>query len=201
MAGEGKKDEGATEKENNLPKNIRLTSVLFINLRQSAGIHALADMIEKGTKAKWGNDIGYFLCPLTIALCDNPLDYVRKAKAVMDRKKASLEATYTFSIAKLMLKFFGKDVGFPSHPTMWYSNVVGPQEEIGLFGYPVAYIAPSCYGQPSGFMIHAVSYANKMTLILSIAEGLVPDPHQLCDDLEESLKLIKDAVIAGGSSS
>jgi len=47
-------------------------------------------------------------------------------------------------------------------------------------------------------MIHVVSYANKMNIILSVDEEIVPDPHQLCDDLEESLKLIKDAVIYKG---
>ena len=47
-------------------------------------------------------------------------------------------------------------------------------------------------------MIHVVSYANKMSIILSVDEGTIPDPHQLCDDLEESLRLIKDAVIYKG---
>ena len=47
-------------------------------------------------------------------------------------------------------------------------------------------------------MINFQSYTNKMTIVLSVDEGTVPDPHQLCDDLEESLKLIKDAVQARG---
>ena len=45
-------------------------------------------------------------------------------------------------------------------------------------------------------MIHFQSYINKMTFILSVDEEIIPDPNQLCDDLEESLKFIKDAVIA-----
>ena len=32
---------------------------------------------------------------------------------------------------------------------IWFSNVVGPQEEIVFFGHPIAYIAPSCFGQPN----------------------------------------------------
>lgn len=47
-------------------------------------------------------------------------------------------------------------------------------------------------------MIHVVSYAKKVTFILSVDEGIIPDPHKLCDDLEESLNLIKDAVVAKG---
>lgn len=76
---------------------------VFIYLR----VQALADMMEKNTEAKWGNWIGYVLLPFTIALRDDPLDYIREAKTTIDRKKHSLEAIYTFSIAELVLKFFG----------------------------------------------------------------------------------------------
>lgn len=47
-------------------------------------------------------------------------------------------------------------------------------------------------------MIHVVGYANKMNFVLSVDDGVIPDPHQLCDDLEESVRIIKNAVIAGG---
>lgn len=39
---------------------------------------------------------------------------------------------------------------------------------------------------------------NKMTIALSVDPSVIPDPHQLCDDLEESLKLIRDAVMKKG---
>ncbi|PSS24223.1 O-acyltransferase [Actinidia chinensis var. chinensis] len=197
-------DKGATEKKSNLPKKIRLRSTLLINIRPSAGIQALADMMEKGTEAKWGNWIGYVLLPFTIALRDDPLDYVREAKATIDRKKRSLEAIYTFSISELFLKLFGIKTASAlshrvmTHTTMCFSNLVGPVEEITFYGHPMAFIAPSSYGQPHGLMINFQSYTNKMTIVLSVDDGTVPDPHQLCDDLEESLKLIKDAVQARG---
>ncbi|KAK3182735.1 hypothetical protein Dsin_030021 [Dipteronia sinensis] len=38
--------------------------------------------------------------------------------------------------------------------TLQFSNVPGPQEEIIHHGHPVAYVAPSCYGQSGGLMIH-----------------------------------------------
>lgn len=37
-----------------------------------------------------------------------------------------------------------------------------------------------------------------MTLVLAVDEDVVPDPHQLCDDIVESLKQVKDAVITKG---
>ena len=50
----------------------------------------------------------------------------------------------------------------------------------------------------SGLIVHFLSYTNKMTFILSVDEAIIPDPHQLCDDIEETLKLMKDVVIARG---
>lgn len=67
-------------------------------------------MMEKNKEAKWGNCIGFVLLPFTIALRDDPLDYVREAKATIDRKKRSLEALFTFSIAEVFLKLFGVKV-------------------------------------------------------------------------------------------
>ncbi|XP_062082159.1 wax ester synthase/diacylglycerol acyltransferase 5-like isoform X2 [Humulus lupulus] len=39
------------------------------------------------------------------------------------------------------------------------------------------------------------SYVNKMTMALGVDPNVIPDPHQLLDDMEESLKLIKEAVL------
>ncbi|ESR58079.1 diacylglycerol O-acyltransferase [Citrus sinensis] len=193
-----------TQKKNNFPKNMRLRSTLLINLRPTAGIQAFADMMEKDTEAKYGNWIGYVLLPFTIGIRDDPLDYVREAKATVDRKKHSFEAIFSFSIAEIVLKLFGtKAASALSHriianTTMCFSNVVGPLEEIGYYGIPMSYLAATSYGQPHALMINFQSYVNKMTTVLSVDEGTIPNPHQLCEDIAESLKLIKDAVVASG---
>ncbi|KAK6257877.1 hypothetical protein QUC31_001336 [Theobroma cacao] len=79
---------------------------------------------------------------------------------------------------------------------MWFSNMAGPQDEITIFGNQVAYIAPSLYGQPVALTVHVVSYAKMISMVLSIDDNIIPDPYQLCDDLEESLKLIKKSAIS-----
>lgn len=43
-------------------------------------------------------------------------------------------------------------------------------------------------------MINFQSYVNKMTFIISADEETIQDPHQLCQDIVESLEHIKDAV-------
>ncbi|KAF2297069.1 hypothetical protein GH714_016330 [Hevea brasiliensis] len=200
MAGEDKKDnQGVEGNNNNLPNNIRLRATLSVNLRPSAGIQAFDDMVRRDSKARWGNHIGFVLFPLKIALQDDPLCHVRDAKVSGDRKKASLEAKFSYFVAKLA-RFFPKYLTIklsscPSRITLYFSNVPGPEEEISYFGHPVTFIALSVYGLPTALIIHVVSYANKMKIILSVDENIIPDPHQLCDDLQNSLDLMKNAVI------
>ncbi|KAI5394094.1 hypothetical protein KIW84_060977 [Lathyrus oleraceus] len=157
-------------------------------------------MAEKG-KAKWGNKMGYVTCPFNIALQEDPLEYVRQAKAIIDRKKHSLEAICSYACAKLVLNLFGAKVAGAItrrvlfHTTIAFSNVAGPVEEVSFYGHPVAYIAPSVYGHPHALTIHFQSYANQMTISLAVDPTIIPNPYLLCDDLEESLKLICDNVV------
>ncbi|XP_057951614.1 wax ester synthase/diacylglycerol acyltransferase 11-like [Malania oleifera] len=201
--GERESNKGAAKKGNNLPKRIRLRSALLVNIRPSAGIEEVADMMMK-SKFKWGNWIGYILLPFPIALQDDPLEYIHRAKATIDRKKLSLEPILTYTSAKLLLNIFGVKVAAAlihrvlSNTTMSFSNVVGPVEEISFCGHPLAYLAPSVYGHPHALTVHFQSYMNKMTIVAGVDQDVIPDPHKLCDDFEESLKLIKNAAVEKG---
>ncbi|KAF4365024.1 hypothetical protein F8388_001772 [Cannabis sativa] len=44
-------------------------------------------------------------------------------------------------------------------------------------------------------VVNFKSYINKMTVVLSVEESVIPDPHQLCGDTVESLKLLKHSVV------
>ena len=70
----------------------------------------LADVMAEKSKVKWGNWIGYIMLPFSIALQEDPLEYVRQAKATIDRKKHSLEAVSTYACAKLVLNLLGVKV-------------------------------------------------------------------------------------------
>lgn len=66
-------------------------------------------MIEsgKGSVVKWGNQIGFIILPVHIAMHSDPLDYIRKAKNIVDMKKNSLEAVSTYMVAEVFHKIFG----------------------------------------------------------------------------------------------
>lgn len=191
-----------SDAKKNCLNNIRLRATLLINVRAVTGIQALADMMEKDKEARWGNWVGYVLLPFRIGLRDDPLDYIRDAKAIVDRKKHSLEAVYTYTISEIFLKLLGVKIADAlshrvfANTTLSFSNMVGPVEEIGFWGHPMAFLAPSCFGQPHALMINLQSYNNKMAIALSVDAETIPDPHQLADDIIGSLKLVKDAVTA-----
>ncbi|KAF5442288.1 hypothetical protein F2P56_034962 [Juglans regia] len=133
-SGEEQKDGRVKESNSNIPKGIRLRTVILVNLRKSAGIQVPAAIIRRAF----------------------------------------------------------------SNITMATSGVIGPQEEISFYGHPIAYLAPTVYGPPISLVVHFQSYVNKMTISLSVDPSVIPDPHELCNDIEESLKLVRDAAINKG---
>ncbi|CAH8339032.1 unnamed protein product [Eruca vesicaria subsp. sativa] len=179
-----------------IPKRIRLRSALL----------DLADMMANGSKCKWGNMIGYIVFPFSIGLQKDPLEHLRRAKKIIDRKKNSLEAALTFIVGKFMIKAFGVKVTanlinrMLSNTTMSFSNLIGPIEEISFFGHPITYIAPSVYGHPHALTMHFQSYMNKMTISLTVDSTVINNPHQLLGDWEESLRTIKTAAQERGST-
>lgn len=196
----GNEGTNSNQKLDNLPKKIRLRSTILVNVRPNTGIQELADMMNKKSKAKWGNKIGYICVPFTIDLRKDPLDYLRRAKATIDRKKQSLEGLCSFLTNSLLIKLFGAKATAALaqralfNTTFSFSNVVGPAEEISFYGHPLAFIAPSVYGHPQALTIHYQSYNDKMTIVLAVDHSVIPDPHLLCRDFEEALKIMKNIV-------
>ncbi|PKA61227.1 O-acyltransferase WSD1 [Apostasia shenzhenica] len=185
-----------------LPKNLRIKSIMFVNIRPSTGIHELAKMMKKGSGAEWGNRIGYILLPLPVMKCDDPLEYVRKGEAIAERKKNSWGAKFIYTSCSLIVKTLGlKAAILPfykavSNTTLAMSNLVGPTEEVGFCGSPLVYIATSVYGHPQALTVHFQSYMNKMEVVLAADELAIPNPHELLDDIADSFELIKDAAAA-----
>ncbi|KAG2326419.1 hypothetical protein Bca52824_009147 [Brassica carinata] len=182
----------------------RLRGTVAVNLRPATKIEDLANMMTKGSKCRWGNFIGVVVFPLWIRCEDDPLEYVRRAKATMDTKKISMEPLISYGIVKLIMRIFGEKVveaiakRMFGHTTMTFSNVLGPNEDISFFNHPLCYIAASALFGPHALIIHYVSYVDKLIINLAVDTAVIPDPHLLCDDLVESLNIIKLAALEKG---
>ncbi|KAL9256299.1 Wax ester synthase/diacylglycerol acyltransferase 2-like protein [Drosera capensis] len=127
-----------------LQKNVRLRASVVANVRQTAGLQDLADMMEKGSKCRWGNEVGVFLVPFHVSLEEDPLEYVRRANTNLNQKKLLLEAALI--LCDLAAAALTHKVLFNS--TLMVSNVLGPAEEITFCGQGLAYIAPTGWGLP-----------------------------------------------------
>ncbi|XP_066391835.1 wax ester synthase/diacylglycerol acyltransferase 11-like [Miscanthus floridulus] len=182
-------------------REIVLRSILPVNTRPAASLQMDVNMIETGKSnaVRWGNRLGYIILPFHLAMHDDPLEYVRKAKQVIDRKKNSLEMHVVHLSIDIVFKVFGPKAGayifnkLLRNTTMALSNLIGPPEQIELCGHPVAYIAPSVYGLQQAITVHYQSYNNTIKVVLAVDEAQFPDSSQLLDDFAECLKLTKDA--------
>uniref|UniRef100_N1QYV1 Uncharacterized protein n=1 Tax=Aegilops tauschii TaxID=37682 RepID=N1QYV1_AEGTA len=150
---------------NNTSK-ICLRSILLVDTRPTTSLQTYVDMIDSGKSndVDWGNQLGYILLPFHLAIHDDPLAYVRKAKKTVDRKKSSLEVIFTCKMGESFLKMFGLKAGafifgrMFANTTLAFSNLVGPTEQIEFYGHPVVFIAPSVYGAPQALLVQCQSY-------------------------------------------
>uniref|UniRef100_A0A0D3B5S7 Uncharacterized protein n=1 Tax=Brassica oleracea var. oleracea TaxID=109376 RepID=A0A0D3B5S7_BRAOL len=85
-----------------------------------------------------------------------------------------------------------------SHTTLTFSNVLGPNEDISFFEHPMCYVGASALIGPQALIIHYVSYADKIIINLAVDTTVIPDPHLLCDNLVESLEIIKLSLLEKG---
>ncbi|CAH8319774.1 unnamed protein product [Eruca vesicaria subsp. sativa] len=197
-------DRALTWNQNHLPRKLRFRAGCTVNLRSDIGFKPLADMMAKDSKCRWGNYFSFIILPFSISLQTDPLVYLKISKSIMARKKHSYHAALAYFIIKSIRTVFGAKAASTifNRPvvnlTTCVSNVIGPMEEISFRGHPIAYIAPSNYGQSQALLVHYMSYAGKMIISLAVDPRIIPDPHKICDDMEESLKEMKAALSEKG---
>ncbi|KZV37227.1 hypothetical protein F511_25025, partial [Dorcoceras hygrometricum] len=126
------------------PEGLKVTGVAMVNLRPQPGLQDLTELMSNKSRPQWGNKFGILLLPVYYHKdSSNPLDFVKRAKAMIDQKKLSLEAPCSYRIGNLIMSLFGPKVAgilnyqIICNTTFTISNVVGPREEITLGGNPV----------------------------------------------------------------
>lgn len=60
---------------------------------------------------RWGNKFGMMLLPVYYhSRCSDPLEYLKRAKAMIDRKKQSLESHFSYKIGYFAMSLLGPKV-------------------------------------------------------------------------------------------
>lgn len=188
---------------NGLRDGTRMTGIGMVNLRREAGLQELSDLMKEKSGSGWGNKFGMMLLPVYYHKSGgDPLAYLRRAKAMLDRKKQSLEAHFSYAIGLFVMTYFGAKVAswlnyrIVCHTTFTISNVLGPQEEITLGGNPITYLRVNNSSLPHALTMHMMSYAGGADMQIVAAKDIIPDPVFLAKCFEEALIDMKEAVAA-----
>ncbi|GAA0166396.1 acyltransferase [Lithospermum erythrorhizon] len=187
-----------------LREGLQITGVAMVNLRKQPGLQDFSKMMEsKSSGISWGNKFGMILIPVCYNKgCADPLQFVKRAKAILDKKKLSLEAICSYKIGDFVMSWFGPKFAsllnyrILSNTTFTISNVIGPQEEITIIGNPVDYIRANNTSLPHALMINMLSYAGKADMQILVAKDIIPDPKVLAKCFEDSLLEMKEAAEA-----
>jgi hypothetical protein len=165
-------------------------------------LQELPAMMEKGSKVRWGNCIGFWIFPFSLKQFSDPLEHVRAAMKVSDRLKASLGGRFTFWVGRVLAY-----CGVPTliklltwreitQTTLLVSNLPGPAEQIMLGGNPILHMFPVVAGIPQSFCVYMQSYCGRITLVVMSAKHIIPDPEMIIQFCFDALHEMKKAAVS-----
>ncbi|XP_022745995.1 O-acyltransferase WSD1-like isoform X2 [Durio zibethinus] len=187
-----------------IPKTegLRMTGVAMVNLRAQPGLQDLSKLVMGNSEARLGNKFGVILLPVYYHKGgNNPLEYLKRAKTMIDRKKHSLEAYFSYRIGDLVMSMLGPKYAsllnyrLLCNTTFTISNLIGPLEEITIAGNPVSSIKVNTSSLPQAITMHMLSYAGRAEMQILVAKDIIPDPEFLAKCFEDALLEMKEAAI------
>ncbi|KAI3525424.1 hypothetical protein L1887_04204 [Cichorium endivia] len=185
-----------------LQEGLRITGAAMVNLRPSQGLQEFTELMKNGSKSRWGNKFGMMLLPIYYHKNgSDPLQYLKRAKRMIDRKKLSLEAYLSYKIGYFIMKCLGAKFAsllnyrIICNTTFTISNVVGPKEEFMIAGIPVTYIRTTSSSLAHAITMHMVSYAGNADMQILVAKDLIPHPEKLAKCFENALLEMKEAAL------
>ncbi|XP_078438470.1 wax ester synthase/diacylglycerol acyltransferase 2-like isoform X2 [Wolffia australiana] len=177
-----------------------LTGLIAVNVRGD-GSEDILRSIREGKKIKWGNKYGFI--GISVALKNNmkdPIEYVRKAKELIDEKKKSSEAQYSFQSNAILTYLFGHKRLASHHVSgrrktnLLTSNIVGPSNPIKLAGNQISKMGLTLSVPPTAIDIDMISYCGKAFLQLLVAEEIIDELELLSFCVREALVEMKNKV-------
>jgi hypothetical protein len=189
---------------NGLRDGVQLTGLAMVNLRKQPGLQELSNLMKSNSGARWGNKFGMILLPIYYhrSSSSDPLEYLKRAKVMIDRKKQSLESHLSYKIGDFVMSTLGPKFAsllnyrILCNTTFTISNVVGPQEEIMIGGNPVTFLRANNSALPHALVLNMVSYAGKADMQVQVAKDIIPDPQFLAKCFEDALLEMKEQVTA-----
>ncbi|KAA8536212.1 hypothetical protein F0562_028690 [Nyssa sinensis] len=183
-----------------LQEGTQITGISMVNLRPQPGLQDVSDLMRSKSGSRWGNKFGMMLLPVFYHKGGaDSLHFVKRAKKMIDRKKLSLEAHFSYNIGYFVMCYLGPKLAsllnyrIVCNTTFTISNVFGPQEELLLAGNPITYFRTNSSSLPHAITMHMVSYAGKADMQILVAKDIIPDPKLLAKCFEDALLEMKEA--------
>ncbi|XP_078443419.1 wax ester synthase/diacylglycerol acyltransferase 5-like isoform X2 [Wolffia australiana] len=171
-----------------------LTALNVVSLRKE-GLKDLMELVRHDKEIAWGNNIGHFL--LRIDLREeqtDPLNYVRKSKEILDKRKLSMEASLSHYSSEMMMSMFGPQAylglacNLLSGISFLFSNVNGPAHPMAMEKNHITKIGFTANGLPVPIDVRMISYNGKAFLKVLTATKLIADPKLLCVCIRDALQ-------------
>ncbi|XP_059647813.1 wax ester synthase/diacylglycerol acyltransferase 11-like [Cornus florida] len=190
-----------------LKEGLQITGLAMVNLRSQPGLQDVSALMARNSGSRWGNQFGMLLLPVYYHKDGaDPLQCVKRAKKMLDMKKQSLEAHFSYNVGNFVMSFLGAKYAsllnyrIVCNTTFTISNVVGPQEEIALVGNPINYIRANTCSLPHAITMHMTSYAGRADMQILVAKEIIPDPEVLAKCFEDALFELKEAAEAASKT-
>ncbi|XP_076954803.1 wax ester synthase/diacylglycerol acyltransferase 11-like [Bidens hawaiensis] len=184
-------------------EGLQITGAAMVNLRKSSGLQEITELMKKNSGSRWGNKFGMMLLPIYYhGSGSDPLQYLKRAKIMIDNKKLSLEAFLSYKIGYFVMRCLGAKFAsllnyrIICNTSFTISNLVGPKEEFMIAGVPVTYIRATSSSLAHAVTMHMVSYAGKADMQILVAKDIIPNPEILAKYFEEALLEMKEAALA-----
>ncbi|XP_061354419.1 wax ester synthase/diacylglycerol acyltransferase 3-like isoform X2 [Gastrolobium bilobum] len=164
----------------------------------------ISNLMTSNSGARWGNKFGMILLPIYYHRSDSSdsLEYLKRTKAMIDRKKQSLEAHFSYKVGDFVMSTLGPKFAsllnyrILCNTTFTISNVIGPQEEIMIGGNPITFLRANNSALPHALILNMVSYAGRADMQVQVAKDIIPDPEFLAKCFEDALLEMKEQVTA-----
>ncbi|XP_031126991.1 O-acyltransferase WSD1-like [Ipomoea triloba] len=183
-----------------LQEGLSMTGVAMVNLRPQAGLQEMTKLMNGESGSRWGNKFGIILLPINYHKgVKDPLQFVKRAKAMIDKKKLSLEALCSYKLRDLVMSSLGAKIAsslsyrIVCNTTFTISNVIGPREQVTIAGNPIDNLRVTSTCLPHAITMHMVSYAGKIDMQILVAKDIIPDPKVLARCFEQTLQGMKEA--------
>eukprot|EP01018_Ginkgo_biloba_P011023 Gb_40539 [translate_table: standard] len=191
----GLHDKGADPKHKilNQMENLRVTALAMINTRALSGL-------QPNTQTPWGNHFGFLHLPIPVGKFKNPLDFVRRAKHVLDRQKMSLGVFLTGRTLDFIARFKGPQASSKymyntiANTTLAISNMVGPMEKMAMAGNPIKSFFFSVSGAPQTLSVMITSYNGSLRMQVMATKAYI-DADILSKCFAEAFEEIKEASV------